>query len=218
MSSISSYVSRIFCFGTKPNSTTSTVSKPSPQTCFTDTKGANVSPVVLMLASGPRVDASVAQAFKNSGYSVTLASRNGTNSKTDNNYFSIKVNFASPSSLPDVFSAVKSEFGSVPSVVIYNAAALTPPSDPSSVLSVSAEAVTKDLNINVVSPYVTAQQALAGWETLPQDAKKTFIYTGNTQNEPIIPMSPMMNLGIGKAASAYWIGLADTLYKAKGYQ
>jgi NAD(P)-dependent dehydrogenase (short-subunit alcohol dehydrogenase family) len=218
MSPISSYISKLSCFGTKPKSTPSTNSKPSPKTYSSDTKYTNMAPVVLILGSGPRVGASVAEAFKNGGYNVALASRKGTNSKTDDGYFSIKADFASPSSLPDVFSAVKSEFGSAPSVVIYNAAALTPPSDPSSVLSVSAEAVTKDLNINVVSPYVAAQQAIAAWETLPQDDKKTFIYTGNAQNDLIIPMPAMMNLGIGKAASAYWVGLADTLYKAKGYR
>jgi hypothetical protein len=218
MSPISSYISKLSCFGTKPKSPTSTISKPVSQTYSTDTKYTNMAPVVLILGSGPRVGASVAQAFKNSGYNVALASRKGTNSKTDDGYFSIKADFASPSTIADVFSAVKSEFGSAPSVVIYNAAALTPPSDPSSVLSVSAEAVTKDLNINVVSPYVAAQQTLAAWETLPQDTKKTFIYTGNAQNELIIPMPPMMNLGVGKAASAYWVGLADTLYKAKGYR
>jgi hypothetical protein len=215
MSSIYSCVSKLSCFGTKPKVTTSTISKPSNPT---DTKDPIMAPVVLILGSGPRVGASVAEAFKNSGYSVVLASRKGTNSKTAEGYFSVKADFALPSSLPDVFSAVKSEFGAGPSVVIYNAAALTPPSDQSSVLSIPAEAITKDLNINVVSPYVAAQQALAAWETLPHDVKKTFIYTGNAQNEMIIPMPPMMNLGVGKAASAYWIGTADTLYKAKGYR
>jgi NAD(P)-dependent dehydrogenase (short-subunit alcohol dehydrogenase family) len=177
-----------------------------------------MAPVVLVLGSGPRVGASVAQAFKNKGYGVAIASRAGTSSKTDQGYFSVKADFANPSSLAKVFSGVKSEFGSGPSVVVYNAAALTPPSDPSSVLSIPVEAVTKDLNINVVSPYVAAQEALAAWEALPQDTRKTFIYTGNALNEGIIPMPVMMNLGVGKAASAHWVGLADTLYQAKGYR
>jgi hypothetical protein len=218
MLSISSCISKLSCFGTKPKSTTDTIAKPSSQTYRTDTKGSIMAPIVLVLGSGPRVGASVAEAFKSSGYSIALASRKGTNSKTAEGYFSVQADFATASSLPDVFSAVKSEFGAGPSVVIYNAAALTPPSDQSSVLSIPAEAVTKDLNINVVSPYVAAQQALVAWETLPQDTKKTFIYTGNARNEMIIPMPPMLNLGVGKAASAYWVGTADTLYKAKGYR
>jgi len=177
-----------------------------------------MAPVVLILGSGPRVGASVAQEFKNSGYNVALASRKGIDGKTDDGYLSIKADFASPSSIPSVFSAVKSEFGSAPSVVVYNAAALTPPPDQASVLSVPTEAVIKDLNVNVVSPYVAAQQAVAAWDSLPQDTKKTFIYTGNAMNELIVPMPPMMDLGMGKSASAFWIGLADALYKAKGYR
>ncbi|KAH4954096.1 hypothetical protein HBI78_230480 [Parastagonospora nodorum] len=219
---ISSYISRLSCFGTKPKPKPkpikSRISKLSTQTCFTITKDTNMATVVLILGSGPRVGASVAQTFKESGYSVALASRKGSNSVTDDGYFSIKADLASPASILGVFSTIKSKFGAAPSVVIYNAAALTPPSDPSSVLSVSTEAVTKDLNINVVSPYVAAQQAIAAWETLPQDAKKTFIYTGNVLNELIVPIPMFLTLGIGKAASAYWVGLADTLYKARGYR
>lgn len=215
MPSISSYISKLHCFGTKSNPTTSNLSQ---QNFTTESKFSTMAPVVLILGSGPRVGASVAQEFKNSGYSVAIASRKGINGKTDDGYLSIKADFASPSSIPDVFSAVKSEFGSAPSVVVYNAAALTPPPDQSSVLSVSAEAVTKDLNVNVVSPYVAAQQAITAWEFLPQDTKKTFIYTGNAMNELIVPMPPMLDLGMGKSASAFWVGLADALYKAKGYR
>jgi len=215
MPSISNYISKLHCFGTKLKPTTSNSSQ---QNFTTESKFSIMAPVVLILGSGPRVGASVAQEFKNSGYSVALASRKGINGKTDDGYLSIKADFASPSSIPDVFSAVKSEFGSAPSVVVYNAAALTPPPNQSSVLSVSAEAVTKDLNVNVVSPYVAAQQAVAAWESLPQDTKKTFIYTGNAMNELIVPMPPMLDLGMGKSASAFWIGLVDALYKAKGYR
>jgi len=31
-----------------------------------------------------------------------------------------------------------------------------------------------------------------------------------------VPM--MLNLGVGKAASAYWVGLADGAYSAQGYR
>jgi hypothetical protein len=212
---ISNYIYKFHCFGTKPISTTSNSSQ---QNFTTKSKFSTMAPVVLILGSGPRVGASVAQEFKNSGYNVALASRKGIDGKTDDGYLSIKADFASPSSIPSVFSAVKSEFGSAPSVVVYNAAALTPPPDQASVLSVPTEAVIKDLNVNVVSPYVAAQQAVAAWDFLPQDTKKTFIYTGNAMNELIVPMPPMVDLGMGKSASAFWIGLADALYKAKGYR
>jgi len=56
------------------------------------------------------------------------------------------------------------------------------------------------------------------WETLPSEDKKTFIYTGNVQNAQIVPVPMMLDLGMGKAASAYWIGVADTAYEFKGYR
>lgn len=83
---------------------------------------------------------------------------------------------------PPLFDAVKAEFHTSPSVVIYNAEALTNPLDKDFIFSISAESVTLDLNVNTISPYVTAQQAVSGWETLPEETKKTLIYTGNIMN------------------------------------
>lgn len=174
--------------------------------------------VVLILGSGPRVGASVADKFASDGYKVVLASRSGTDTKTDKGFLSLKADFANPDSIPALFHTVKTDFGTLPSVVIYNAAALTPPPDKESVFSVPAENVAKDLNINTVSAYVAAQQAVIGWATLPEDTKKTFIYTGNIQNVAIVPMPFTLDLGMGKSASAYWIGLGDALYSGKGYR
>ena len=212
MPSISQTLSKLFCFGSKDEPSKAT------QPTITSEPKTTMAPVVLILGSGPRVGASVAEQFASKGYSVAVAARKGTDSKTPEGYYSIKADFATPSSIPAVFAAVKSEFGAAPNVVVYNAAALTPPSDQTSVLSVAPEAVTKDLNINVVSPYVAAQEAVAAWATLPQETKKSFIYTGNVMNEAIVPMPPMLTLGVGKSASAFWIGLADALYAAKGYR
>ncbi|KAK9234738.1 hypothetical protein V1525DRAFT_318252, partial [Lipomyces kononenkoae] len=50
-----------------------------------------------------------------------------------------------------------------------------------------------------------AQQALSGcsgWETLPKETKKTFIYTGNIMNVSIVPTPLTLDLGMGKSASA----------------
>ncbi len=173
-------------------------------------------PVVLILGAGPRIGASVADKFARDGYQVALASRKGTGGKNEKGYLSLNADFNNPDSIPALFDAVKTEFKTVPSVVIYNAAALTPPSDKDSVLSIAASSVASDLNVNTVSPYAVAQQALAAWETLPGGTKKTFIYTGNILNTAILPVPMMQNLGIGKAASAYWVGLADMMYAAKG--
>ena len=101
--------------------------------------------------------------------------------------------------------------------MVYNAAALTPPAD-DSLFSIPADSVAADLNVNTVSAYAAAQEAVKGWESLPQDTKKLFIFTGNMLNKAVIPMPMMLNLGIGKSASAYWIGTADILYSGHGYR
>jgi len=174
--------------------------------------------VVLILGAGPRVGASVAEKFASIGYQVALASRSGSGSKTDKGFLSLKADFTKPESIPALFQAVKTEFHSAPSVVVYNAAALTPPPDNDSALSISAESVASDLAVNTVSAYVAAQQALIGWATLPKDTKKSFIYTGNILNVSIVPMPMFLNVGMGKSASAFWIGVADATYAAKGYR
>lgn len=173
--------------------------------------------VVLILGAGPRVGTSVAAAFARDSYLVAIASRSGTGGKTPEGFLSLKVDLAEPESIPGLFDAVKTEFNTAPNVVVYNGAALTPPKE-DSLLSVPHEALASDLNTNTVSPYVAAQQAIKGWETLPKEVKKTFIYTGNKSNVSLMPMPITMTLGVGKSASAYWIGLADTMYLAQRYR
>ncbi|CAM1508944.1 Fc.00g026830.m01.CDS01 [Cosmosporella sp. VM-42] len=175
-------------------------------------------PVVLILGAGPRIGASVAEKFSSSGYKVAVVSRKGTGTKNAEGILSLQADFTKPDSIPPLFEAVKTEFSASPSVVIYNAAALTPPPVKDSLFSISAESVASDLNVNTVSPYVAAQQAVIGWEALPKEAKKTFIYTGNIMNISVVPMPMMMDLGMGKSASAFWLGLADATYSAKGFR
>ncbi|KUL86745.1 hypothetical protein ZTR_04834 [Talaromyces verruculosus] len=172
-------------------------------------------PVVLILGAGPRIGASVAENFASQGYKVAVASRKGEGKINEKGYLSIKADFADPQSIAPVFEAVKAEFG-VPSVVIYNAATLTPPPVQDAALSIPSERVAGDLVVNTVSPYVAAQQALAAWETLPKETKKTFIYTGNAMGTTVIPVPLMLNLGIGKSASLFWVGVADLTYSARG--
>lgn len=171
--------------------------------------------VVLILGAGPRVGSSVAAKFASSGYHVAVASRSGAQTP---GYLSLKADFANPDSIPALFKAVKAEFKAAPSVVIYNAAALTAPLDEKSALSIPAATFAADLNVNTVSAYVAAQQAVLGWETLPEGAKKTFIYTGNILNTTVMPVPLMLDLGVGKAASAYWVGVADGTYASRGYR
>lgn len=86
------------------------------------------------------------------------------------------------------------------------------------VFSVPPETMAADVAVNTISPYAAAQQALLGWETLPKESKKTFIYTGNILNVAVVPMPMMMTGAVGKAGSAAWIGLVDTLYADRGYR
>lgn len=176
------------------------------------------SPIVLILGAGPRIGASVADKFASKGYQVAIASRKGTDSKTAEGFFSVKADFASPESIPAVFDTVKHALHAAPSVVIYNAPSLTPPPAQDSIFSIPAARFAHDLDVNTVSAYAAAQQAVAGWETLPKEAKKTFIYTGNILNVAVLPVPLMLDLGVGKAASAYWVGVADMTLSAKGYR
>ena len=90
----------------------------------------------------------------------------------------------------------------------------TPPNDP---LTLPLANFNKDFNINTVSAFVAAQQAAAGFAQLPDSAAKTFIYTGNILNTGII-IPPLLDLGVGKAATAHIIQSAAAAYKDRGYK
>ena len=170
--------------------------------------------IALILGAGPRIGVSVAERFAKDGYKVAVASRSG---KEAGSFLSLKADFTKPESVRPLFESVKSEFGAFPSVVVYNAAALTPPPK-ETMFSISAESFDADLKINTVSSYVAAQEAVKGWESLPKETKKSFIYTGNILNTVVLPVAAMTTLGVGKAASAYWIGTADQVYSQQGYR
>ncbi|OQU97021.1 hypothetical protein CLAIMM_03026 [Cladophialophora immunda] len=175
-------------------------------------------PVAFILGYGPGIGAAVARKFANNGYKVAVASRSGSNTRTTEGFLSLKADFTKPDSIPALFTTVKNEFHAAPEVVVYNAAVRTPPPVKDSIFSTPAEAVLSDLNVNTTSPYVAAQQAVTGWATLPKEAKKTFIYTGNILNVSVVPSPAMMTLGMGKSASAYWVELADQLYSTQGFR
>lgn len=173
--------------------------------------------VALILGSGPRVGQSVAERFAKDGYKVAIASRSGDGTKNKSGFLALKADLTKPDTVPAVFEGVKKELGSFPSVVVYNAAALTPPPE-EDMFSISADTFSKDLNINTLSPYIAAQQAVKGWETLSADTKKTFIYTGNGLNTMVPPVPMMTTLGVGKSASAYWVGVADQTHSKAGHR
>ncbi|CAG9945075.1 unnamed protein product [Clonostachys rosea f. rosea IK726] len=179
---------------------------------------AGASPIALILGSGPRVGSSIAKSLAAKGYQIVVTSRHGTGAKTPEGYLSLKADFSKPDSIPSVFDAIKSQLNTSPSVVVYNAAAATTPPKQDSVLSLPLDNFNADLNVNTVSAYVAAQQAVLGWETLPADTKKSFIYTGNILNVSILPVPFVLTLGTGKAASAFWLGLSDATYAPKSFR
>ena len=93
------------------------------------------------------------------------------------------------------------------------AATPNPPNDP---LSLPLADFNRDFTINTVSPFVAAQQAVTGFAQLSESESRTFIYTGNALNTMIIP--PLLDLGVGKSATAHIIRSAASAYKDRGYK
>ena len=78
-----------------------------------------ISPVVLILGSGPNVGHHVSRAFAAKGYKVALASRKLKEDDSDAQQVQIASDLSDPRSVATVFSKVKTSIG-VPSVVVYN--------------------------------------------------------------------------------------------------
>jgi hypothetical protein len=57
---------------------------------------------------------------------------------------------------------------------------------------------------------------VAGFDTLPKETLKTFIFTGNRLN--IEPMPVLFNMGVGKTATAHLVQAASMAYKNDGYR
>ena len=175
--------------------------------------------IVLIFGAGPRIGNAVAEKFSREGYKVALASRTASK-KTDNDkgFLRLQADFSQPDTIKSLFEVVEAKFHSPPSVVVYNAGSLTKPQDQDDPLSIAAEDVLKDFVVNTAAPYVAAHEAVQAWKRSQNDAKKTFIYTGNITNVSIVPMPLMVNVGMGKSAASYWIGTASEVYREVGYQ
>ena len=173
-------------------------------------------PVALVFGAGPRIGASVAKEFVRNGYEVAVVSRKGTDSRTEQGYLSLTADLSDVKDIPAIYDRVRSELRAPPSVVVWNAAARSVPPVENNIFTMSHDVIAKDLNVNTLGPFVAAQQALEAWKTLPAGIKKTFIYTGNKLNVKVLPVPATITLGIGKAATAFWISLADATYKEEG--
>ncbi|KAG4257782.1 hypothetical protein FPRO03_13668 [Fusarium proliferatum] len=172
------------------------------------------SPIVLILGSGPNIGQSVARKFASKGFRVAIASRSQKEADSTDKQLNIKTDLTKPLEVADVFSKVKTTFGT-PSVVVYNAsaAAFPPADDP---LSVSYTDFTNNTAINIHSAFIAAQQAVTGFAQLPESAARTFIYTGNILNVTILPK--FLDAGVGKSGAAHMMWAAADAYKSKGYK
>ncbi|KAH8665423.1 hypothetical protein BGZ61DRAFT_431325 [Ilyonectria robusta] len=175
--------------------------------------------IVLVLGAGKNIGQGVAQKFRSAGYRVALVSRSaedrGTTSEGDT---TLRADLSNPSSVPSIFTAVKEILGGPPNVVVYNAAALTPPTDPQNPFTVPIEALERDLSVLNTSAYVAAREAVAGFEATAAGLPKAFIYTGNGLAGATSPLPLLVGLGTGKSAASYWVGSASAFYKEKGYK
>jgi NAD(P)-dependent dehydrogenase (short-subunit alcohol dehydrogenase family) len=131
-------------------------------------------PVLLLLGAGSNIGKALASKFSAAGYSIALAARSIPDGTTPEGHLGIKVDLSKPESVATVFEKVKSALGT-PNTVIYNAAALTPPPDAENIFSVPLEALQKDLNIASTTAFAAAREAVAGFDSLPKELKKTFI-------------------------------------------
>lgn len=175
--------------------------------------------ILLVLGAGKNIGQSLGYTFKAAGYKVALVSRSAVDGETTpEGFLTVKADFTKPATIPSVFEAVKAKLGGPPNVVVYNAAALTPSSDAANPFTVPIESLENDMAVNNTSAYIAAGEAVAGFDTLPKNTPKAFIYTGNALAAIILPVGRVITLGIGKSASSYWIGTASEMYKEKGYK
>jgi len=171
------------------------------------------SPVLLVLGAGPGVGLAVARKFAQHGYKVALAARNPSEETSKAADLVIKTDFSNPSAVVSTFEKVKGALG-IPSVVVYNAySSHRSEGDP---FSVSVADFYTDLAVNAASAFATAKEAVKGFEYLPKDSSKTFIFTGNILN--VRQRVSLTSLGAGKSATAHVIANAAAAYLDKGFK
>ncbi|CAJ2501382.1 Uu.00g042350.m01.CDS01 [Anthostomella pinea] len=171
-------------------------------------------PVALILGAGANVGQHVSRAFASKGYRVAIAARSLREEDSTPDQLQIRADFTDPESLAALFDKVGSEIGA-PHVVVYNAASVKP-HDEKDPLGVALHDFTRDLAVNTTSLFAAAQQAARAFKALPKSASRTFIYTGNCCNE--VPFVGLMDLGVGKSASAHVIQCAAIAYREDGFK
>ncbi|KAK1064630.1 hypothetical protein LTR33_012022 [Friedmanniomyces endolithicus] len=149
--------------------------------------------ILLFLGAGPNVGAATLALFKQQGYKIASAARSVRPEIKASSDVCLTADFSNPEVMKDVFEQVRRSVGT-PNIVIYNREylCLRP-----------VEAFQSDFAINTGSAYAAAKCTIQGFESLPEDVNKVFIYTGNNGNTAIIP--GFLTLGMGKSAAWYII-------------
>ncbi|KFA71343.1 hypothetical protein S40288_08962 [Stachybotrys chartarum IBT 40288] len=175
--------------------------------------------ILLVLGAGSNIGQSLTERFKSAGYSIALVSRSApTSSGASDEVLRIQADLTNPGAIASIFETVKAKLGAHPTVVVYNAAALTVPSDMSNIFTVPVEDFERDMAVMNTSAYVAAREAVAGFEASTNDAPKAFIYTGNIFGAVTRPVPRVVTLGAGKSAAGFWLGVAGATFKEKGYK
>ncbi|KAH6608906.1 hypothetical protein Trco_002252 [Trichoderma cornu-damae] len=172
--------------------------------------------IALILGAGSNIGQALSKTFSQAGYKVALVSRSAKEQPSDNQIH-IAADLAKPETIPSIFESVRQKLGADPNVVVYNAAALTVPSDVTNPFTIDVAAFESDVRMMNTSAYVAARESVAGFERLDKALSKVFIYTGNWLNAVTMPDPRFVTLGSGKSAAASWIGTASMHYKDKGY-
>ncbi|RYP60692.1 hypothetical protein DL769_007996 [Monosporascus sp. CRB-8-3] len=183
-------------------------------------------PIILILGSGANIGAAVANRFDKLGYQVALVSRQGGDApaRTPEGYLKIRADLADADAYAGIYSSVREILGGMPSVVVFNAASVTPAAEPGNMFSVPLDGFQRDFDVSVKGAYVAAREAYRLWSSESESGandggtKRQFIFTGNMLARAILPVPDFATLGIAKSASAFWLGLADKLYKEKGFR
>ncbi|RYP73305.1 hypothetical protein DL771_003734 [Monosporascus sp. 5C6A] len=185
-------------------------------------------PIILILGSGANIGAAVASRFDKLGYQVALVSRQGSDgdapTRTPEGYLKIRADLSDAEAYAGIYSSVREALGGVPSVVLFNAASAAPPTEPGNMFSVPLDKFQKDFDLSVKGAFVAAREAYRLWSNEGEAGndvtatKRQFIMTGNKLARAILPSPNLATLGLAKSASAFWIGLADKLYREKGFR
>ncbi|KUI74205.1 Versicolorin reductase [Cytospora mali] len=185
--------------------------------------------VAIIFGSGSNVGAALAKSFLGAGYRVATVSRSAApppgdpNNNNNNKPFHIQADLTDPAAAPGALARLTSSGWPFPSVIVWNAAALTPPgpSDPENPFAIPGDAFDRDVGLMVKSPFVVAGEAVKAWKEGEGEEgegggrRGTFIMTGNMTPRRIFPPA-LTTLGVGKSGANYWVGTADAAFKGEG--